>query len=618
MKSDTSRPEPLRGEETGDDAVIGAALKWSLAAIICLAAAAAIAAFWWRRPEAIVARPAQAVAPPKVRQPPALELPRIAFHDATTEAGIDWRHENGAVGEKLLPETMGGGCAWLDYDNDGDPDLLLVNSTHWPWTQGAERMAPTCALYENQGDGRFRDATREAGLDLSLYGMGAAVGDYDNDGWVDIFISALGHDRLLRNEQGRFVDVTETAGVAGGADAWSTACGWFDYDNDGDLDLLVCHYLKWSREYDLAQDFRLTGGGRAYGRPQAFPGAQPSLWRNDGEAGFVDVAEAMGMHTSEPATGAPLAKSLGVVFFDFDNDGWTDVLIANDTVQNLLFRNLGGRAFQEQARVSGVAFDSAGRARGAMGVDVAHVREGGDIGVAIGNFANEMTALYVTRDNSMTFLDEAVAAGVGPVTRLELTFGVCLLDVDLDGRVDLFSANGHLEDEINRVQPSQHYEQPPRLLWNCGPDLDTEFTPLAAEQVGDDLLKPMVGRGAAYADYDGDGDLDLLITSVGGPPRLLRNDQALGNHWARVKLVGTTCNRDAIGARVALTAGGREWSATVSPTRSYLSQVELPLTFGLGGIDHIERLTITWPGGQKQVVERPEVDRLHIIEQATE
>jgi hypothetical protein len=601
--------------EERDDAVIGRALWWSLIVFLLVGAVAGGVVFWLTRPEKPLPVDPPGIALPQVRERPAAEIPRVKFTDVTQAAGIDFDHENGAYGDKLLPETMGGGCAFLDFDNDGDADILFVNSQRWPWDKRpAAEWPATMALYRNDGTGRFENVTAGSGLDVSLYGMGVAVGDYDGDGWSDVFLSALGANRLFRNESGKFVDVTEAAGVAGDDKAWSTSCGWFDYDNDGDLDLFVCNYVVWSKEFDLSQNFQLTGGGRAYGRPQDFEGTFPYLYRNDGGGKFTDVSAEAGVQVKNPTTGVPLAKSLGVTFADLDGGGWLDIIVANDTVQNFLFHNQGHGKFRETAAVSGVAFDVNGNARGAMGIDVARFRNSDEFGVAIGNFANEMTALYVSQ-GGLQFTDEAVPTGLGPNTRLELTFGVLFFDADLDGRLDIMAANGHLEEDINKVQASQHYEQPPQLFWNCGPASPTEFLPMPAEKCGADFVRPMVGRATAFADIDGDGDLDVLITASGKRPRLLRNDQQLSHHWLRIKLVGSKSNRDAIGAWVESQLPDRMLRQQVMPTRGYLSQSELPVTFGLGAATEVEQVTIRWPDGAVQKLDAPPVDRLMVIEQ---
>ena len=628
-KPASSKPIPskveLDGEEgfgeehddaANDDAVIGAALKWSGIALAAIVVSAGVVGYIWTRPETVVMKPETPVNEARPRQAPPVEIPKVHFTDVTQSAGISFVHENGATGNKLLPETMGGGCAFFDFDSDGDQDLLLVNSCHWPSeTQNADPM-PTSHLYRNDGTGSFEDVTAGSGLDVCLYAMGAAVGDYDNDGRVDVFLSTLNRNQLFHNDgDGKFTNVTDAAGVAGDPADWSTSCGWLDFDSDGDLDLFVCNYLVWTREYDLSQEFQLTGGTRAYGRPQNFEGSFSKLYRNDGDGRFADVSEAAGICVTNPATNVPMGKSLGVTFNDFDGDGWMDIVVANDTVQNFFFRNAGNGTFEESAAISGIAFDPNGNARGAMGIDTANFRNNDSIGVAIGNFSNEMTALYVASSSSMQFTDEAISTGLGPNTRLELTFGVTYVDFDLDGRQDLFASNGHLEEDINRVQPSQTYEQPPQLFWNCGPEHSTEFLPVPLDCCGEEFMKPMVGRGSAVADIDNDGDLDLLITATGRAPRLMRNDQELGHHWLRVKLTGTKSNRDAIGARVIVKTAARTQIQQVMPTRSYLSQSELPITFGLGDTDVVESVEIRWPDGSTQTLNDVVIDQLIHVEQ---
>jgi hypothetical protein len=601
-----------------DDAVIGKALRWSLAVIVVLAAGISGAVYWtWREPPVVAAaaRPLDAVEKRAAFQE---RIPRIEFKDITREAGIEWVHENGAYGEKLLPETMGGGCAFFDFDNDGHQDVLLINSSHWPWREDGAARPATTALYRNDGQGNFTDVSAECGLDVTCYGMGVAVGDYDGDGWVDVFISAVGKNKLFRNVGGKFEDVTDAADVAGGEGDWSSSCCFFDYDNDGDLDLFVCNYLQWTREIDVGLNCTLTGHGRAYCRPDAFAGTFPFLYRNDGQGKFTDVSASAGMQITNSLTGVPLAKSLGVVPIDLDNDGWIDLVVANDTVQNLVFRNLGDGTFEELGALIAVAYDSNGNARGAMGIDVACFRNDDSIGLVIGNFANEMTALYVSRLGAMQFSDDAIATGLGPPSRLMLKFGLFFFDYDLDTRLDIFTANGHLEEDIHKVQASQHYEQPPHLFRNFGPEADSEFVLVPPEYSGDDFSRPMVGRGATYADIDGDGDLDVLVTAIGSPPRLLRNEQKLGHHWLRVKLIGTSANRDAIGAWVEVQLGSTVMSRQVMPTRSYLSQVELPVTFGLGDARRVDRLRVRWPDGSVQDVPDVRVDQMLVIKQATE
>ncbi len=470
-------------------------------------------------------------------------------------------------------------------------------------------------LYRNDGNGRFEDVTKAAGLATSLYGMGVACGDYDNDGFVYIYISAVGPNKLFHNEQnGAFREVLDSV-VSGGAEDWGSSCGWLDYDRDGDLDLFVCNYLQWNRQYDESQGFQLTGGGRAYGRPQNFEGAFPALYRNDGEGRFSDVSEAAGLHIKNSATGVPMAKSLGVAFADFDNDQWPDIVVANDTVQNFLFHNRQDGTFEEIGALAGIAFDMNGQARGAMGIDSAYFRDNGALGVAIGNFSNEMTALYVSMGDAMQFMDEAISSGLGPNTRLELTFGLTYVDMDLDGRLDLLAANGHLEEDIHRVQPSQHYEQPPQLFWNCGPQFDTEFMPLSEVQCGQEFFRPIAGRGVTCGDIDGDGDSDVLIVGVGASPRLLRNDQSLGHNWLRFSLRGVADNRDAIGAKIEIRLGDRVLRRQIGPTRSYLSQIELPVTVGIGEAETVDAVEVVWPNGQRQEVPITELNTIYHVTQ---
>ncbi len=512
---------------------------------------------------------------------------------------------------------MGGGVAFFDFDADGDQDLLFVNSTDWPGRTAAGKKAPTSALYRNDGSGRFEDVTAGSGLDVSLYGMGVAVGDYDADGRVDVFITALGENRLFRNAgSGKFEDVTARAGVAGERAAWSTAATFLDFDNDGDLDLFVGNYVRWSKEIDFEVNYQLIGIGRAYGPPSNFEGADPYLYRNEGNGSFTDVSAAAGLEVRNPATNRPMAKVLGAMPVDVDADGWTDIVVANDTVQNFLFQNHGNGSFEEIGAMTGVGFDRDGTATGAMGIDAAYYRGDDTLAIAIGNFANEMTSFYVSQGSPLVFTDEAIPEGIGPASRQRLKFGLVFFDYDLDGRLDLLEANGHIEDEINQVQPSQHYEQPPQLFWNCGGECPRTFVEIPAETLGD-FSRALVGRGVSRADIDADGDADVVITQLGRAPVLLRNEQQLGRHWLRVKLTQDGPNRDALGARVELTSGGLRQRALITPSRSYLSQVELPATFGLGEATTVDSLRVIWPDGVAQDVEVPRVDTLLTVHRAT-
>ena len=588
---------PTHDEElvAADDRVIGRAFRWSMVVVVVAVGVVAMAIWLLRRPESPPPTHATPNAVPETVETSG-EPPPVVFTDITTDSGIGFVHENGATGDKLLPETMGGGCAFLDYDNDGDQDLLLVNSNRWPEAAPGAGPAATMALYRNDGAGGFEDVTASSGLAVSFYGMGAAVGDYDGDGDVDVFFTAVGSNRLFRNDGGQFVDVSATAGVAGDPKQWSSSAAFVDVDNDADLDLFVCNYVRWSREIDLAVDYRLVGVGRAYGPPMNFEGTHCTLYRNNGDGTFTDVSAAVGIQVENIATGAPVGKALGVAPVDVDGDGYIDLFVANDTVRNFFFHNQGDGTFVEKATLYGLSFDRNGNATGAMGIDAGHFRNDDNLGFFIGNFANEMTSVYVSQDDRSLFADEAITEGIGGPTRRMLTFGLVLFDYDLDGRLDLLQANGHIEDRINVVQASQHYRQPAQLFWNAGPDARATFVPVERESVGD-LAKPIVGRGVAFADIDNDGDLDVLLTQTGGPPLLLRNDQRLGRNALRIRLVGRTVNRDAIGAWIEVTDDLGTQRRQVMPTRSYLSQVELPVTFGLGRASEC-KVKVLWPGGR--------------------
>lgn len=546
----------------------------------------------------------------------AMTPPLARFVDVTDSSGIQFVHHSGAYGAKLLPESMGTGVAFFDFDSDGLPDVLLVNTTGWPGHPLPLVHSTLASLYHNESEGRFRDVTDHSGLDVNGYGVGVAVGDYDNDGRPDVLITLVGGARLFHNEgSGKFIDVTIAAGVGGSASDWSTSAAWLDYDNDGRLDLFVCNYVQWSAELDAKIHYQIPGLGRAFGPPKDFEGTFPHLYHNEGGGRFKDVSAVSGVQVTHRITGKPLAKSLALAPVDIDNDGWIDWVVANDTVQNFVFRNQHNGTFREMGEVSSIAFDSQGQVRGAMGIDSARFRNDDSLAIAIGNFANEMNALYVAQRDPLVFADEALVRGFGPASRSLLKFGLFFFDYDLDGRLDVLTANGHLEPDIAKVQPGQQYRQPAQLFWNGGPRNGNRFMPVVEGLSGSDLVRPMVGRGSAYADIDGDGDLDVILTQVDGPPRLLRNDQTLGHHWLRLTLQGTRSNRDAIGASVTLRLAGQKLSRQVMPTRSYLSQSELTLTFGLGSQLHYDAIEITWPGGERQFLPGGIADRRMTIQQ---
>jgi hypothetical protein len=611
-QTDSRENNVLEADEVQDDEIIGVAFRRSVFVVLGLAFAAAIA--WWSTRDRETPTTVDEVtldSPAVLPADSAPILPVLPFADVTASAGIKFEHHNGATGERLLPETMGGGVAFTDLDGDGDADLLFVNSRDWPWS-GNVSGSSVSRLYLNDGTGVFTDATARSGLDEPIYGMGVAVGDADGDGVQDIFLTAVGHNRLLRGlGAGRFEDITVAAGVAGGEGSWSTAAAFLDFDRDGDLDLYVANYVEWNRELDFEVDYRLAGIGRAYGPPGNFPGTQPYLYRNDGQGRFEEVAEAAGLFVSQPGTGAAVGKGLAAVVEDVNGDSWPDLVVANDTVRNFLFINDGGR-FREEGVGRGLAYDNSGHATGAMGIDIVRHGDSGGFAVAMGNFANEMTSYYVSTNGGGLFSDEAIIAGMGPVSRSVLSFGLFFFDADLDGRLDLLQANGHVENDINLVQASQAHAQPAQFFWNCGESCPRRFVPLPEARLGD-LPAPMVGRGAAFADMDADGDLDVVLTAVGGPARLLRNDQSVGHRWLRVRLEGDHPNPFAVGALVRIRGAATDQQRRVDSTRSYLSQTELTLTFGLGSSQTVERLEVTWPDGTVQVLENIQADQEILI-----
>jgi hypothetical protein len=515
----------------------------------------------------------------------------IQFHDVTQPAGLHFVHNNGAFGKKFLPETMGPGVAFIDYDNDGWPDIFLVNGMDWP---GHVQKHSTPKLYHNNHDGTFTDVTHKAGLDIEMFGMGVAVGDYDNDGYDDLFVTAYGQSHLFHNNgNGTFTDVTQKAGLSGPKE-FSTSAAWVDYDKDGRLDLVVGNYVQWTPETDLY--CTLDGKSKSYCTPESYKGTSVRLWHNRGDGTFEDATQKAGL-------GEPTSKTLGVAVLDYDNDGWPDLLFSNDTQPNKLYRNNGNGTFTEKAVVAGVAFSEDGVARAGMGVDASDYDHSGYPSLLITNFSNQMLSLYHNEGRGL-FVDEAPRSEIGRASLLTLGFGCFFFDYDLDGWADVLVANGHIDADIQRVQANVKYAMPPHVFRNDGKGKFQEVT----KSLGQAFDSPRVGRGAAYADFNNDGRLDLLLSTNGGPVYLFRNDAlgaAASYHSLRFKLIGVKSNRDGIGATVKLTSGGETQTQMLRSGSSYLSASELVLTFGLAQHDKADAIEIRWPSGQ--------VDRLSSV-----
>ena len=506
--------------------------------------------------------------------------PPLRFTDVTSAAGIQFKHNSGRAGKKWLPETLGSGCAFFDANGDGWVDALLVNSKDWA-ARGRKSLP---ALYRNNRNGTFTNITAGSGLDVEMYGMGVAVADYDNDGRDDVYVTALEGDRLFRNEgNGKFRDVTATAGIRNAN--FGTSAAWLDYDRDGRLDLFVANYVQWTAKGDLWCS--LDGATKSYCTPESYKGTSSKLYRNLGGK-FEDATERAGV-------GDPTSKSLGIAVLDYDRDGWPDLFVANDTQPNKLYRNNRNGTFTEEGLRAGVAYGEDGAARGAMGTDAADYDRSGRPHLLVGNFSNQMLGLYHNEGNGL-FVDEAPRATVGRASLLCLAFGVFFFDYDLDGYLDLYAANGHIEEEIGRVQPKVQFKQAPLLFRNLGNKQFEDVT----KAMGAEFNRPVVARGAAYADYDRDGDPDILVTTNHGPAYLFRNDGGNRNRWISVKAVGTKSNRSGIGAVVRIeSASGAQWR-TVHSGSSYCSQSDLALTFGLGKDETVKSIEIAWPSGAKE------------------
>ncbi len=507
------------------------------------------------------------------------EGPVLRFVDVTAEAGLeDFRHETGAFGQKWFPESMGPGCGFLDYDGDGDLDILLVGGGAWEGKSPVTRVYPL-RLFRNEGNVHFVEVTAEAGLDrlIGSYGIGVTAADYDNDGDEDVYLTTLGKNHLLRNNgDGTFTDVSEVAGVAGDA-VWSSSALFFDADRDGDADLFVGNYVYWSPETDIwcSLDEKTKG----YCTPEAYEGIPPTFYRNNGDGTFTDETEKAGFL---PAPG----KTLGVVQLDYNGDGWPDLAVANDTQPDQLYRNNGDGTFTDIGMLSGMAYDEHGKARAGMGIDAGVVDTTGRVSLFVGNFSREMIGVYRYMGHDL-FIDRAAVSRIGRYSLQTLAFGLFLLDVDLDGDLDLFVGNGHVQPQVERTQDGISYRQPPHLFINDGYGAFRDVAP----EVG--LTQPMVVRGVAYGDVDEDGRVDLLLIENSGPVHLWMNRSEGMGHFLRVRLKGTRSHPQGLGAEVTL---GRQiqWMRTGG---SYLSVSEKVLTFGLGTEVRVEAVTVRWPSG---------------------
>jgi hypothetical protein len=523
---------------------------------------------------------------------PDLQAP---FADVTSQSGIDFVHKSGASSEKYMVETFGSGVAWIDYDNDGFPDLYFVNGA--PGTANA--------LYRNNKNGTFTNVTVQAGVaantDSKSYKTGVAVGDYDNNGFLDLYVTAFGPNILFKNNgNGTFTDVTATAGVAGDASEWSTSTGFFDFDRDGKLDLYVVNYLDFRLDDNPYCGFRRPGY-RMYCHPTMFDGQADRLFRNNGDGTFTDVSQRAGIAN-------PAGKGLGVTFCDFDRDADTDIYVANDMVRNFLYRNNGDGTFQDVAYGAGVGFDINGKPQAGMGVDCEDFDGNGYPDLFVTNFSEELNTLYQNRGDGIF---EDVSAKVGLASGfLPLGFGTKMFDYDNDGDPDIHVTNGHVIDNVKLYQPHITYAQKDLLYENIG----GRFRDVS-DQSGPALQVDRIGRGLAVADFDNDGNVDVVISSLGQPPVLLRNQGATRGNWLMIRAQGTKSNSFGLGARVQLEASGKKQTAEITNAASYLSSNDIRLHFGVGEAKTIERIEILWPSGTKQELKDVAVNQVLVIKE---
>ena len=518
----------------------------------------------------------------------------VQFIDVTAEAGIAFRHINGAADRKFYLETMGAGAAFFDYDNDGDLDLYIVNGASLPGFEAA--APPRNGLYQNDGDGTFTDVTEAAGVGDTGYGMGCVAADYDNDGDSDLYVTNFGENLLYQNNgDSTFTDATAHAGVGNGK-KWSSSCAFIDYDHDGNLDLYVVNYL----DYDIAkdQDWYDPRGRRIYSNPQVYAGISDTLYRNNGNETFTDVTRQAGVYNND-------GKGLGVTCGDYDNDGNIDIYVANDTTPNFLYRNVGDGRFVDIGPFAGAAYNEHGVAEGGMGVDFGDYNNDGVLDIFVTNFSNETNTLYHnTADGAL--IDFTNVAGLGEASFLKLAFGTKFFDADNDGALDLFVTNGHL---YPTESDALEYAQTDQLFINTGEGTFVDVS----EQSGEYFSIKRVGRGAAFGDYDNDGDTDIFVVNLNQEGVLLRNEGGNKHNWLMIRTVGVKSNRDGIGARVEVMTRSHSQMKEVQAGSSYLSGHDLRLLFGLGTETTAEGIKITWPSGIEQTLLDVEANQLLII-----
>jgi len=527
---------------------------------------------------------------------PALLL-AARFAEVGVQAGLTFKHENGASPRKLMMETFGSGVAAFDFDGDGWVDLFFVNGADL----ARGKSSPGHRLYRNTGGGRFEDVTARAGVrGNGVLGAGVAVGDYNNDGKLDLYVTGYGANQLFRNQGGGvFRDVTASAGVA--ASGWSSSAGFLDYDHDGDLDLFVARYLDYDLEDNPYCGFK-KDGYRMYCDPRMFDGKADLLYRNNGDGTFADVSKPAGVSN-------PAGKGLGVAVGDVDGDGWPDIYVANDGVRNFLYHNQRNGTFVDIAYSAGVGLDGHGKPQAGMGTEIADYDGDGRPDIFVTNFALELNTLYRNLGD-LLFEDATERSGLGPGFE-PLGFGTRLFDFDNDGDLDIHVTNGHVIDNVKLYHPRLSYAQRDQLYENIGGGRFRDVSPVA----GPAFQIEHVGRGSAVADFDNDGDLDIVISNLGDRPFLFRNDTAPRGHWLALELRGVASNRFGLDARVAVTAAGRRQVRDNTNVSSYLSSSDLRLHFGIGDATDVERIEIVWPGGGRQVVERVKADQVLRVEE---